>query len=280
MLRKTTVLALGIVLAWTAGSGCASSDGNQNDGAPATDADAGIPSSTINPEMVGDLGANGTSLAVMQSLPAMVHSFEYVIVGTVIEFTGVQYKQSPSDLWADPPLPGLPYSIHSISVLETISGDEIKAGDIISLSHAGYRQIDGSPVVPEPLPAGSTYLFFLADVRDIGLPGFQGISAGRFAISDDGYVLANGSECADAGPRDVSGVTKEQCQAAADSADPQVALAALREQTLNDAKAKILAAIAEDIPSPSSAPRTIETTPAHSTAPLSAPSPAPSGVHN
>jgi hypothetical protein len=82
----------------------------------------------------------------------------------------------------------------------------------------------------------------MVDGRPLDLPGFQAI---RFEVSDDGFLLPNGLECLFGGPAEVSGVTKEQCQTAMDSGNPAEALAALKGRTLDEAKAKILAAIAE-----------------------------------
>jgi len=217
-----------------------------------------------------------------ESLRAMVETRQHIIVGRSTGISGTYARHVASDYMFDPPLPGIPFTVYSIAVIEAIWADGITAGEIISVLGPAHFAGDGS-IQPgsefsDTIEVGSTYLLFLGDSRRFGDPGLTSVGFTRFLISDDGRVTANGREFL-AGVFAVSGVPFEDVQATYFAADSRAALAALKGQTLEEAKAKIQAAIDEGplpfvcnapvcTPSPTPPP-----TDAPTTAPLAEPSP-------
>jgi len=150
-----------------------------------------------------------------ESIRSMVENYQYVVLGRAIGISG-NYERRIS---FDPPVPDalIPFHVYSVQVIEPISATGILPGENIPVLVSAPYGLDD---IGDRLDAGATYLFFLGDSRGFGDPGLTSLPHVRFPISEDGRVTANDYEF-------LPGVL------------------ALEGQTLIEAGAGILAAIAE-----------------------------------
>jgi len=216
------------------------------------------------------------------SLRRIVETFQYIVVGRPVAVSGTYTRHVDSDYMSDPPLPGIPFTVYSVQVIESIWPAETAVGDSINVLRPAHFA-DGGSIEPggqfDPgikpdaeFEAGDTYLFFLGDGRGFGDPGLGTLV--WFRISDDGYVMPNGYEFLP-GVFAVSGVPFEDVQDTYYAADSRAALATLKGQSLEEAKEKILAAIDEGpLPFVCNAP-VCTPTPSPTAAPEPSPTPVP-----
>jgi len=194
-----------------------------------------------------------------------------VFVGTIAEVTGYHYVGSqPSDSELAPA--GLPFTVYSVQVTEVISAPGITVGDRVPVLFEGGPPEGSQVPTGEPaLSVGSDYLFLLADARPSGQPGFGAPPFCFYRLTTDHRIHANGWE-GRPGPQAISGAAYSDVEAAVNSENPAEALAEIKGQTLQEAKAKILAAIAEGpLPEPWNTLPSATAAPEPSTTPVPSP---------
>lgn len=188
----------------------------------------------------GGAGIPGTTAPSMASLETLVEAFPDVVVGVVQDGSELKYREYTYGSC------GAPYTVFAIKVESVVYSPDWLTHEIPLAIYGGpdgpdqENCVSVDPVPAPKLEAGSRLLLFLLDQRELGTPGYLGI---RFEIDEAGRIVPTGEEVKFPAMAAVSGVTAEDAASAVDSPDPEAALKALAHVTLDEASAKILAAI-------------------------------------
>lgn len=187
----------------------------------------------------GNEGLPDSPAPSMISIETLVDAFPNVVVGVVQDGSELRYKETyPGSACADP------YTVFSIKVESVVYSVAPVSPDIPLAIYGGPEQencVSTEPVDAPKLEAGSRLLLFLLDQREFGTPGYLSI---HFEIKD-GLIVPTGDEATFPAMAEVSGIRADEALLANSSADPKAALEALAHVTVEDATARVLAAIAE-----------------------------------